>query len=212
MFLSRKENNKEKTHVRITLMDGGFALDLQQRLGNIKDQKRSHIVGTVESINEQWIFFDAESDEASMLEEMIDKEVEVFTLNRWEKGVFVEDGLLKMCDYYYKLENGDCLRFRKWLPESYSVFLEGFTEDLFLKYTSFLNDLSFSLYDCIHCHNQFLFSSGNGDIKGVNFITYDNTETICSVHHHFSRNNKQLDRFEFTLATGKRAILTTLHK
>ncbi|MCH1625835.1 DUF2777 family protein [Ferdinandcohnia quinoae] len=187
-------------------------MDLQQRLGNIKEQKRSHIVGTVECINEQWIFFDAESDEASMLEEMIDHDVEVFTLNRWEKGVFVEEGLIKMCDYFYKLENGDCLRFRKWLPQSYNKFLENFSEDLFLKYTSLLNNLSFSLYDCIHCHNQFIYSKDKQHFQGVNFIIYDNTETICSVHHHFSRNSKEIDRFEFTIATGKRAILTNLQK
>ncbi|THE12590.1 DUF2777 domain-containing protein [Bacillus timonensis] len=193
-------------------MDGGFALDLQQRLGSITEQKRSFITGTTECINDQWIFFEAETDEASMLEEMIGKEVEVFTLNKWEKGIFVEDGLIQMNGYFYKLDNGDCLRFRKKLTLAYKEWLEGFTEDQFIRFTSTLNKLSFSLYDCIHCHNQLMFQEENRENEGVNFILFDNTELLLSVHHHFSRGKLKKDRFEFTLANGKRAILSTLCK
>ncbi|WP_010283435.1 DUF2777 domain-containing protein [Bacillus timonensis] len=187
-------------------------MDLQQRLGSINEQKRSFITGTTECINDQWIFFDAETDEASMLEEMIGKEVEVFTLNRWEKGIFVEDGLIQMDDYFYKLSNGDCLRFRKKLTLAYKELLEGFSEDQFLRFTSTLNKLSFSLYDCIHCHNQLMYQVESGENEGVNFIMFDNTEMILSVHHHFSRGKFKKDRFEFTLSNGKRAILSTLCK
>lgn len=193
-------------------MDGGFTLDLQQRLGSITEQKRSFITGTTECINDQWIFFDAQTDEASMLEEMIGKEVEVFTLNKWEKGIFVEDGLIQMNGYFYKLDNGDCLRFRKKLTFAYREWLEGFTEDQFIRFTATLNKLSFSLYDCIHCHNQLMYQEENGEHEGVNFIMFDNTELLLSVHHHFSRGKLKKDRFEFTLANGKRAILSTLCK
>ena len=65
-----------------------------------------------------------ETDEASMLEEMIGKEVEVFTLNKWEKGIFVEDGLIQMSGYFYKLDIGDCLRFRKKLSLAYKEWLD----------------------------------------------------------------------------------------
>lgn len=187
-----------------------FALDLHQRLGTIKEQKRSFITGTTECINDQWIFFDAETDEASMLEEMIGKEVEVFTLNRWEKGVFVEDGLIQMRSYYYKLDNGDCLRFRKKLNLAYKELLESFTKEQFLRFTSTLNELSFSLYDCIYCHNQLMYQPEHVENEGVNFILFDNTEILMSVHHHFSRGKLKKDRFEFTLANGKRTILSTL--
>ncbi|MFT4414892.1 DUF2777 family protein [Fredinandcohnia humi] len=187
-------------------------MDLQQRLRSINEQKRSYIMGTTECINDQWIFFDTENDEASMLEEMIGKEAEVFTLNKWEKGIFVEDGLLQMCDYFYKLENGDCLRFCKRLSHAYRELLESFSEELFLKFTTTLNKLSFSLYDCIHCHNQLMYQEGYRQHEGVNFIMFDNTESLCAVQHHFSRGKIKKDRFEFTLSYGQRAILTSLTK
>lgn len=193
-------------------MDGGLALDLQQRLSIISEQKRSYTMGTVECINEQWIFFDADTDEASMLEDMINKEAQVFTLQKWEKGIFVEDGLLQMKDFYYKLSNGDCIRFRKVLPYSYSELLSSFSEELFIKYTTTLNKLSFSLYDCEYCHNQLLYKPDEREFSGVNFITYDNTETICTVQHFFSRGRVKKDRFEFTLSNGQRALLTILPK
>ncbi|WP_449539410.1 DUF2777 family protein [Ferdinandcohnia sp. Marseille-Q9671] len=188
-------------------------MDLQQRLGSINEQQRSFVMGTTECINDQWIFFDAETDEASMLEEMIGKEVEVFTLNKWEKGLFVEDGLIQMCDYFYKLENGDCLRFRKRLNLAYKELLESFSEDQFLRFTSTLNKLSFSLYDCIHCHNQLMYlQEEDVQNEGVNFLLFDNTDLLLSIHHHFTRGKLKKDRFEFTLANGKRAILSTLYK
>ncbi len=187
-----------------------LTLDLQQRLGSINEQKRSFITGTTECINDQWIFFDAETDEASMIEEMIGKEVELFTLNRWEKGIFVEDGLIQMNGYFYKLDNGDCLRFRKNLTFAYKELLESFSEDQFLRFTSTLNKLMFSLYDCTLCHNQLMYHQGDDEQEGVNFLMFDNTEMILSVHHHYSRGKLRKDRFEFTLANGKRTILSTI--
>lgn len=187
-------------------------MDLQQRLGSISEQKRSYIMGTTECINDQWIFFDAETDEASMIEDMIGKEAEVFTLNRWEKGTFVEDGLIQMNEYFYKLENGDCIRFRKKLTHAYKELLESLSEEQFLKFTTTLNKLGFSIYDCTHCYNQMMFHQESAHYEGVNFIIYDNTEMICSVQHHFSRGTIKKDRFEYTLSNGKRAILTSLFK
>ncbi len=169
-------------------------------------QKRSSTLGTIEYINDQWIFFDDENEEASLLEDLIDQEIEVFTNNRWQRGTFKDEGMVRLPDYFYKLQHGDCIRVPKNLPFAYNELLNEWSDELFLGYTQFLNNLSFSLYDCIYCHNFLLYVPENRNYKGVNFITYDNNDMICAVQHHFQRGTQENDRFEFTLADGKRAI------
>ncbi|MFC4322330.1 DUF2777 domain-containing protein [Litchfieldia salsa] len=183
-------------------------MNLQHRLRTMSEQKRSYTLGSVEYINDQWIFFDDENEEASLLEELVDREIEVYTMNTWQKGLFNADGLVKLPDYYYKLQHGDCIRVSKTLPYAYSELLNQLPDTLFLEYTKFLNQLSYSLYDCIYCHNMMLYVPAHSEYKGVNFITYDNNESICSVQHHFQRGLQTKDRFEFTMTSGKRAIFT----
>ncbi|MCA1030998.1 DUF2777 domain-containing protein [Bacillus timonensis] len=186
-------------------------MNLQHRLNSLNEQKRSYTRGTVEYINDQWVFFDEENDEASLLEELSEFEMEVLTLNKWERGSYVGDGLIKLIDYLYKLDQGDNIRVRKGLQYSYRVLLESLPDEIFIQYTSTLNKLSFSLYDCIYCHNYSMFIENvEQNIHGVNTIIYDNNELICTVQHHFSRGNKSQDRFEYTIANGKRSVLTSL--
>jgi len=185
-------------------------MNLQHRLRKMNQQKRSYTTGTVELINDQWIFFDDENEEASMLEEFTDQEVEVYLINKWEKGVYTQDGLMMMHDYFHKLEHGNKVRIPKSLPFAYNEFLNSLCDDTFTKFTATLNQLSFSLFDCIYCHNYLMYTLPEENKEGVNFITYDNTEIICSVQHHFTRGKQTKDRFEFTLATGKRTLLSTL--
>ncbi|MBD8067586.1 DUF2777 domain-containing protein [Bacillus sp. PS06] len=183
-------------------------MNLQHRLRTLSEQKRAYTLGSVEYINDQWIFFDDENEEASLLEELVDREIDVFTMNAWQRGMFTADGLVKMADYYYKLEHGDCIRVSKTLPYAYSELLNQLPDHLFMEYTKFLNKLSYSLYDCIYCHNLMLYVPTDRHYKGVNFITYDNNETICAVQHHFERGIHTKDRFEFTIANGTRAVFT----
>jgi len=185
-------------------------MNLQHRLRNMNQQKRSYTTGSVELINDQWIFFDDENEEASMFEEFTDQEIEVYLINKWEKGVYTQDGIIMMHDYFHKLEHGTKVRILKNLPFAYTEFLTSLCDDTFTKYTATLNQLSFSLFDCIYCHNYMMYTLPEENQEGVNFITYDNTEIVCSVQHHFSRGNQAKDRFEFTLATGKRALLSII--
>ncbi len=187
-------------------------MNLQHRLNAIKEQPRSYSMGTVEYINDQWVFFDDENEEASLLDDLIDKEIEVFTLKSWMTGIVNENGLLKTPEFFYQLTDGDCIRFRKELPHAYKMLLEALPDEVFVRYTNALNKYHYSLYDCTYCHNQMLFSGDDRSKKyhGVNFISFDNTEMVCFVQHHFERGKKEWDRFEFTWSDGKRALLTTL--
>ncbi|WP_078548204.1 DUF2777 domain-containing protein [Litchfieldia alkalitelluris] len=181
-------------------------MNLQHRLRTMSEQKRSYTLGTVEYINDQWIFFDDENEEASLLDELYDREIEIYTMNSWQRGLFTSDGLVKLNDYFYKIQHGDCIRVPKTLPYAYSELLNQLPDSIFQEYTKFLNKHAVSLYDCIYCHNVMLYIPANTQYKGVNFITYDNTDSIAAVHHHFERGKTKKDRFELTLSNGRRSV------
>lgn len=61
-----------------------------QRIELIKHQSRSFTAGIVEYINDQWVFFNDENDEAYPLEDYVNREIEIYRSNRWRKG-FLSD-------------------------------------------------------------------------------------------------------------------------
>ncbi|GER65758.1 hypothetical protein BpJC7_21740 [Weizmannia acidilactici] len=56
-----------------------------QRLKIIESQSRAFLTGTAEKLNDEWVFFDDECDEASMLDDYLDQEIE-FHGGQWKKG------------------------------------------------------------------------------------------------------------------------------
>lgn len=182
-------------------------MNRQQRLKLYDIQERSYTEGTVEQINDQWIFFDEETEEASLLDEFLQQEVEVLRLNRWRKGVLQESGKVRIGKDSIMLRDHDLLRIRKHLIYSLERLLEGIHDDAFIQFITTLNSLDFSIYDCIYCYNHLSFISDEHRKIGVNFIVFDNQEQICNVQHHFCYYEKVNDRFEFTLNTGKRLII-----
>ncbi|WP_223700737.1 DUF2777 family protein [Sutcliffiella deserti] len=187
-------------------------MNLQKRRNIIYSQKRSYTCGTVENINEQWIFFEAEDDEAFLLEELTENGIEILLSNEWVPGVFLETGeILLQTQHLYELNNGDAVRVRKRLPYPYMELLEELPEEAFYRFTKLLNSNEISLYDCIYCHNTMQFLEEKNQ-RGVNFLVYDNGTLICSVQHHFSREKHGADRFEYTLQTGKRYMIANLEQ
>lgn len=212
-FESGTELGKEKIPITTMFRIGGSPVNLQKRKNIIYGQKRSYTCGTIENINEQWIFFEAEDDEAFLLEEITEDGIEVLLSNEWVPGVLLETGeVLLQTQHLYELNNGDAVRVRKRLPLAYMEFLEELSEDAFFHFTKLLNSSKISLYDCIFCHNAMQFMETGKDHKGVNFFVYDNETFICSVQHHFTRGKHHSDRFEYTLQTGKRYLFTNLER
>jgi hypothetical protein len=185
-------------------------MNRQQRMKLFDIQHRAYTEGTVEQINEQWIFFDEETEEASMLDDFLQQEVEIFRLNRWRKGIFIESGKIKIGKEVVMLRDHDLLRIRKHLIYSLERLLDGINDDAFIQFVTTLNSLNFSIYDCIYCYNHLSFLSNEVQRDGVNFMVFDNQEEICNVQHHFCYFEKINDRFEFTLNTGKRLIIEKL--
>ncbi|MEI5906496.1 DUF2777 domain-containing protein [Bacillus spongiae] len=173
----------------------------------LEGQSRAYITGTVEYMNNQWVFFDDESDEATMLDFFTSHEIEVYYHGHWKRGILQENGELKFQAESFSLRENDSVRIRKNLTLSLEMLLDELNDDAFLQFITTLNSLQFSIYDCIFCHNHLSFLEERKVRQGVNFITFDNGDEICGVQHHFSYYQKQRDRFEFTKSTGKRIII-----
>ena len=184
-----------------------FRMDKQQRLRLIELQTRAYIEGTIEFINNQWTFFDKETEEASVLDDFLHQEIEVYRNKRWRKGVLSEDGRTTSADELFQLKDKEIVRIRKLLVFSLEKLIEEMNDDAFFQFVMTLNSLKFSIYDCIYCYNQLTFLNQSERKSGVNFIIFDNQEHICNVQHHFNYFEKTNDRFEFTLNSGKRMII-----
>jgi hypothetical protein len=182
-------------------------MNRQQRIYLMENQLRSYTTGLVEYINDQWVFFDNETDEAIDLEEYLHQEIEIYQHNYWRKGVLLEKGMVGFGDKVHLLKNQDLIRIRKQIIYSLERLLEDLNDDAFLHFVTTLNSLKFSIYDCIYCYNHLNFLNKSQPNSGVNFLIFDNQEHICTVQHHFTYYEKNSDRFEFTLNSGKRLII-----
>lgn len=182
-------------------------MNRQQRMKLYDAQLRAYTEGSVELINTQWVFFNGETEEASLMEDFLQQEVEIFRFNRWKKGVLNETGKITAgCEVFY-LRDNDRVRVRKQLIYSLEKLLDGMNEDAFFQFITTLNSLGFSIYDCLYCYNHLSFLTDDARKDGVNFMVFDNQYEICNVQHHFYYFEKISDRFEFTLNTGKRLIV-----
>jgi Protein of unknown function (DUF2777) len=182
-------------------------MNKQQRTKLLEYQKRAFTEGTIECINKQWIYFDEETEEATLLDVWLHQEIEVFRLNRWRKGVLCGENQIKLSKDILSLKNQDKVRIRKSLVFSLEQLLKEINDDAFCQFVTSLNTMDFSMYDCIYCYNHLTFLSETKQKSGVNFMVFDNSDTICSVHHHFFYYENISDRFEFTLSTGKRMVI-----
>ncbi|MBS4172018.1 DUF2777 domain-containing protein [Bacillus sp. FJAT-49736] len=182
-------------------------MDHQHREQLIRNQDRAFITGSIENINDQWVFFDDETDEAFMLEEYFAQEVEIFHRQQWIKGVLEGDGKITMPNSTFFLHDQLKIRIRKQLTFAFEILLNELKDDALLYFIHNLNQLEFSVYDCIYCHNQLSYLAQEEKQNGVNFLIFDNGENICSIQHHFKYEQDSQDRFEFTLSTGKRTIV-----
>ncbi|WP_243291411.1 DUF2777 family protein [Bacillus sp. FJAT-47783] len=172
----------------------------------LREQKRSYIVGTFHQ-DETECFLSSEDDEYIPLNEIHFKAVEVNLNGRWKNGEWLGDGCIDLCGNHYELQEGEVIRLKKNLTYCFEQMLEELADTSFIMFIHHLNKLSFSIYDFIYGYNQRMF-----DHKGASIYVFDNEEKICSVQHVFKRTNGFSDRFEFTLSTGERSIISTFQK
>jgi hypothetical protein len=184
----------------------------QQRTKLLENQNRSYTEGSIECINKQWIFFDEETEEATLLDVWMNQAIEIFRFNRWKEGILCGENLIKIGNIIHSLKNQDLIRIRKNLVFSLEQLIKELNDDAFYQFITNLNTMNFSLYDCIYCYNHLTFLSDTKQKNGVNFMIFDNSDNIISVHHHFFYYENESDRFEFTLGTGKRMVIEKMGK
>ncbi|WP_028402550.1 DUF2777 family protein [Ectobacillus panaciterrae] len=176
---------------------------MKNRYHIMHSQPRAHTIGNVEYINEEWVFFEEESDEAFLLGDVIEDDFEILYNNHWLPARFYEDDLLKIDNDIHPLQNGEMIRVRKKLQYVYSEWLQELSDEAFGVFIETLEKLEYSLYDSIYCHNFLFFQVTKYPRQGVNFIVYDNGDMICSLHHHYIRDmHTRKDVFSFTKADG----------
>ena len=181
-------------------------MNRQQRLKLIEGQDRSYDVGTIE-YNQQWVFFDDETDEASLLEQYIHQEIDVLRENIWRKGLLLDSSHLQCGSEIIVLKDRETIRIRKQLIYSLERLLDELNDEAFYHFVQALNSHHFSIHDCIYCYNHLTFLKAEKRGSGVNFLIFDNEESICSIQHHFDYSSQHNDRFEFTLSSGKRTVI-----
>ena len=84
----------------------------------LSKQLRAYTEGIFENINDQWVFFDEETDEAYPLEEYMNNEISIYRNNRWRKGTLVEDGKLLSGKELIFIKDEDQVRIKKNLQYS----------------------------------------------------------------------------------------------
>ncbi|MGR3763505.1 DUF2777 family protein [Rossellomorea sp. NS-SX7] len=173
----------------------------------LKSQKRAFSEGTVLFDEDIWLFFEIDADEESELEFYINHEIRLFREDTWITGVLLENGVIATPYERIRMNDGDRIQIKKNILFSLENLIDDISDDAFLQFISTLNNLNYSLYDCIFCHNHLVFLGSQKMKQGVNFINFDNGEEVCAVQHHFTYYKKKRDRFEFTLSTGKRIVI-----
>jgi len=169
----------------------------------LKKQKRSHVKGLFQQLGEEF-FLLTDDHEYFSFDDLDSKEMEIYIRNRWKKGKWIGNGYAEINGDVYQLQEGENIRFKKHLTYCFEQALDELSDPSFLMFTNHLNQLSFSIYDFIYGHNQLLFHH-----KGASIYVFDNEEAICSVQHFFERSQVYRDRFEFTLSTGERSVVSS---
>ncbi|MBO9128693.1 DUF2777 family protein [Bacillus sp. 165] len=186
-------------------------MELQNRYHIFREQPRAHTLGNIEYINEEWIFFDEESDEAFSLWDIIEDDFEILYNNNWLPARFYEDKAVKVDNELYPLQDGEMIRVKKKLHPTYEEWLKLLSDNAFSAITNVLKQSDYSLYDCIFCHNFLGFQPKNTPCQGVNIIIFDNLDLVCALHHHFVRDeNGQRDQFEFVRTDGQKYSIAVL--
>ena len=176
----------------------------------LNSQERAFSEGTVLFEDDSWLFFEINADEETDLEFYLNHEVKLFRDNDWMTGILLEDGIIVTPYERVRIENGDLVQIKKHIMYSLENLLDEISDDAFHQFITTLNNLHYSIYDSIFCHNHLVFLENQKIKQGVNFITFDNGIEVCAVQHHFTYYKKKRDRFEFTLSTGKRIVIENL--
>ena len=141
----------------------------------IQTQKGAYKNATLEKIDTHWLIFDSETEEAFSFtpETFADFEIKGYlkAVDEWVSLQYYSEQYLQADEKLLPVTENMPFRIQTRLPFAYEAWLAKLTHEQLLKITQFLNDLHYSLFDCLYCHNTDLFMDTT-DGTGVNFIFF----------------------------------------
>ncbi|WP_338780969.1 DUF2777 family protein [Metabacillus sp. FJAT-52054] len=182
-----------------------MASSLRKKL--LHTQERSCMTGNICCFEGEWLFFEEDADEGKLVDTMDLSEMQVFNDGKWTHAIWLSEGKIKIESKELFLTDSHMIRIRRRLPFAFEQLLRSLDDDSFIRFTGELNQLGYSIYDCIYCYNHLLFTNKKLKTACTSFYQFDNEDSICGVQHHCLPTDQILDRFEFTTSHGKRSIL-----
>ncbi|MGD6817709.1 DUF2777 family protein [Metabacillus sp. 84] len=182
-----------------------MASSLRKKL--LHTQERSCMIGSICSLEGEWLFFEEDADEGKLIDSMDLSDMHVMKDGRWTQAIWLSDGKVKTDSEELILTDSHLISVRRRLPFAFEQMLRSLDDDSFIRFTGELNNLGFSTYDCIYCYNHLLFANNKLKTSCTSFYQFDNEDSICGVQHHRMPDHDIMDRYEFTTSLGKRAIL-----
>lgn len=168
----------------------------------IHEQRGAYQAATIEKIGTHWLIFDTQTDEAIPFSKETFEEIGIQIQSgnqEWISIQYYDTNYLQADEKLIPIQNQMNIRIETALSFAYHQWLEQLPRKTLLTFTQFINDLNYSLFDCVYCHNTSLFqNAGNG--HHVNFIFLDNSDMPCSIHH---SRKEHMEQFDLTLANGK---------
>ncbi|WLR42912.1 DUF2777 family protein [Bacillus carboniphilus] len=175
-----------------------FSTKKQQILSR---QERFFISGTLKKCYSDWYVVD-DTDDFIPLDEYMNNQVEIWEENDWN--------MLTFNNKHDLLEEGKSIRLERSLPFALKECVEEISLHSLVQWIQSLNKINYSIYDCIYAHNQLIYRREGEDFSGISTYVFDNSMSICTVHHYVQRGMIKKDLFEMTLSTGERIWLTAL--
>ncbi|WP_307893856.1 DUF2777 domain-containing protein [Bacillus swezeyi] len=111
-----------------------------------------------------------------------------------------------------KLSGGEPIRYLKIVKQAFLAFLNDLEDGQFYSFLDQLNDLGFSVFDCVYAYNSLCFSAEKKDAEGVSFYQFSNDVKHCALQHHYERKDERKDRFEWTTSNGERIVTISASK
>jgi Protein of unknown function (DUF2777) len=182
-----------------------------KRTDILLNQKRSYLTGMIEVTNDQYVIYDEINDEIHLIEDIQDDQMEILSPHGWKPGKWIGLGKVKTELGLFSINSGETVRLKKRLPHALDEMLKELNDETFIQFIKQLNNLSFSLFDCVYSYNQLLFLDQKVHKKGVSFYQFDNEDCICAIQHHFERGVHSSDRFEITTSLCKRSLICTMY-
>ncbi|WP_164462126.1 DUF2777 family protein [Bacillus sp. FJAT-42376] len=170
-------------------------------------QERSCMTGNICCFEGEWLFFEEDADEGKLVDVMDLSDMHMLMDGIWYQAIWLSDGKIKTDSGEHSIADSHVFKIRRKLPFAFEQMLRSLDDDSLVRFTGELNQLGYSIYDCIYCYNHLLFTNKKLKTACTSFYQFDNEDSICGVQHHRMPTEDVLDRYEFTTSLGKRSIL-----